>query len=53
MAIPYEKLSALNKTTTEPWKRLPESMGGGIVGGFEIFHQLYCLVRKIRDESSP
>ncbi|CAI6340615.1 unnamed protein product [Periconia digitata] len=39
------KLRALNKSEEEPWKRLPSSISPSqdIVGGFEVFHQLYCL----------
>lgn len=46
MPVPYSKLRALNKSEEEPWKRLPSSISPNqdIVGGFEVFHQLYCLV---------
>lgn len=38
--VPFDKLSALNKSQDAPWFR---SNKGGVVGGLEVFHSLHCL----------
>lgn len=42
--VEESKLGELQKDPGRNWTRIPESMGGGIAGYPEVFHQLHCLV---------
>ncbi|KAF9641084.1 hypothetical protein BFW01_g12890 [Lasiodiplodia theobromae] len=41
--VEESKLGELQKDPARNWTRIPESMGGGIAGYPEVFHQLHCL----------
>ncbi|KAK2058041.1 hypothetical protein LY76DRAFT_616784 [Colletotrichum caudatum] len=41
--FPEDKLALLNKTPPERYEHVPESLGGGVKGFVNVFHQLHCL----------
>lgn len=44
ISIPESKLTLLNKSSsTQTFRHLPSSLGGGISGLPDVFHQLHCL----------
>ncbi|MCJ1225796.1 hypothetical protein MMC12_002445 [Toensbergia leucococca] len=46
VSIPADKLHLLNKSISiQPFRRIPESRGGGFSGTPDVFHQLHCLDR--------
>ncbi|TDZ54060.1 Cyclochlorotine biosynthesis protein O [Colletotrichum trifolii] len=41
--FPEDKLPALNKMPADKYEHVPESLGGGVKGFLNVFHQLHCL----------
>lgn len=48
--VPVDKIRGLNRTEADRMKHVPSEIGTGYIGFVEVFHQLHCLVSRIRND---